>query len=134
VRTGEAISGRCTRVLRRHGHFVLTVAFSLDGNLLISGSKDSSLRVWNLKNPGSEPIKLASADEVGVAAFSPKGDHSAVSLYNGEVRLLSARTFETRQTMHAHDDWIMGMEFTPDSRYLITASGDKTVRIWPFLE
>jgi WD40 repeat protein len=41
--------------LRGHTKGVADVAFSPDGHLLASASRDGTIRIWNIEQPGSEP-------------------------------------------------------------------------------
>jgi transcription initiation factor TFIID subunit 5 len=34
------------------------------------------------------------------------------------------------QTMHGHSDAVYGLSYSPDRRYMLSASGDGTVRFW----
>jgi WD40 repeat protein len=40
------IYGKCIQTLQRHSDRVNSVAFSLDGSQVVSGSRDKSVRIW----------------------------------------------------------------------------------------
>lgn len=48
----------------------------------------------------------------------------------GEVRIWDAATGKELATFRGHTGPVMGVAFSPDSRYLATASFDRTARIW----
>lgn len=33
-------------------------------------------------------------------------------------------------TLNGHDNWVRGLSFHPGGKYLISASDDKTIRVW----
>ena len=49
----------------------------------------------------------------------------------GDAALAGAATLEyPRQIFSGHSDWVQDLAFSPDHRYLLTGSVDKTARLW----
>jgi hypothetical protein len=48
MRVWELASGRCVQTLEGHSEGVRSVALSLDGRYAVSGSRDKTMRVWEL--------------------------------------------------------------------------------------
>ena len=57
-----------------HDDFVYSVAFSPDGNDVISGSWDRTARVWEAES-GKEVARMTHDDWVFSVAFSPDGNY-----------------------------------------------------------
>jgi len=75
-------------VLGNHESNVSSVAFSPDGIHLASGGRDSTVRVWDLGNPGSEPLVLRGhTSHVNSVAFRPDGNFLASAADDGTVRV-----------------------------------------------
>jgi WD40 repeat protein len=55
VRLWDAMSGKQLHKLRGHTGIVTSVAFSPDGQLLVSGSRDRAVKVWDLTRLGRKP-------------------------------------------------------------------------------
>jgi len=56
----EVSTGQCLKTLRGHTDKVWSVAFSSDGQTLVSGSQDETVKIWNLKT--GECLKTLRAD------------------------------------------------------------------------
>lgn len=83
------------------GHSVLFVAFSPDGNRLVTTTSDGhNARLW---------------------ALDQKLDSETNQLV---VNATLVYTFE------GHNDWVHGAAFSPDGQMLVTVSEDKTIYIW----
>jgi WD40 repeat protein len=53
------------------------------------------------------------------------------SAFTGQVvHLIDATTGKSVRNIGRHDDWIASVRFSPDSRRLLTASADRTARVW----
>ena len=63
--------------LRGHVGSVYQVAWSSDSRLLVSGSKDSTLKVWDVKSKKMKVDLPGHADEVYSVDWSPDGDSVA---------------------------------------------------------
>ena len=80
-----------SRVLTGHDHWVLTVAISPDGNWLLSGGDDQTLRRWNL-DTGKGRILRRCGSAVTAVAYKPHGNRIAVGTWNGELEICDVRT------------------------------------------
>jgi WD40 repeat protein len=64
------------------------VAFSPDGEWLASGSSDQTIRLWEINDPGAEPVVLSGHDSsVWSVAFSPDGEWLASGSDDRTIRL-----------------------------------------------
>ena len=73
-------------VLERHAIAVFSVAFSPDGQKLVSGPMDNSIRLWRVLD-GALLSTLSYADAIVSVAFSPDGQTLASGSTNGSVQL-----------------------------------------------
>jgi len=64
------------------------------------------------------------------AAFSRDGRTLAVGLHDGRALLVDGTTGEVRATLRGHADWIGSVAFSPAGDGVLTASLDRTARIW----
>src|SRR5437667_12906614 len=78
---------------------LVQLAFSPDGQRLASGSRDSTVKVWEVAT-GKEVFTLRGHTEpVFSVAFSPNGRRLASSSYDRTVKLWDARTGHLAPTL-----------------------------------
>lgn len=119
--------------LRAHGGPVKALALAPDGQALVSGSFDYSFIVWDL---GSDPVTMAVRfDEVEGAINAlalPPGDQPLVVAGGDGAKLLvydrAARAMRAR--LPGHTAKINGIDVSPDGGRAVSASWDRTARIW----
>ncbi len=66
---------------------MLSVAFSPDSRYALTGSKDKSARLWDLKTGESIKTLSGHTDSVHSTAFSPDGRYALTGSDDGTVRL-----------------------------------------------
>ncbi|MCG8421195.1 MAG: protein kinase [Proteobacteria bacterium] len=139
-------------VLHGHEHWVVSAAFSPDGSRIVTGSADKTARVWRADGTGQPLVLRGHDDRVSSAAFSPNGDRIVTASRDKTARVW--RVVQTsRQTaqgdgsadyriehstdgsgaaliLSGHNDWLSSAAFSPDGTLIVTASADKTARVW----
>ena len=111
---------------------VNSVAVSPDGNFIVSGNNDSSVRVWDLET-GKERLSplLGHTKLVSSVAISSDGRFIASGSTDNSVRLWDLKTgAPVGQPMQGHTDSVLAVMFSPDSLWLASGSDDKAVRVW----
>ncbi len=125
-----------TRTLGEHVGAIMALAFNRDGKRIATGGldgracwaeleTDTHLRVFfDLQKP--EPV-------FGVD-FSPDGRRCAIcgeQKVEATVRVIELETGRETLKVRGHSQNVRGVRFSPDGRWLATASFDGTIKIWP---
>ena len=113
-----------------HSGWVKDVCFSPDGKGLVTASIDRSIKLWRLVNgQWQEENTIEHSDyAVNKVRFSPDGKRLVAASTNAAKiwRLVGDQWQE--ETTIKHSPWVNDVCFSPDGRYLVTASND--AKIW----
>jgi WD40 repeat protein len=107
-----------------HSRQVTAVAFSPDGQLVVSASKDSTVRVWEVATGTCRSTLEGHSDYVTAVAFSPDGQLIASASKDSTVRVWEVATGTCRSTLEGHSDYVTTVTFSSDGHDLYTSTSD----------
>ncbi|KIX97399.1 uncharacterized protein Z520_06851 [Fonsecaea multimorphosa CBS 102226] len=113
-----------------HTECVYTVQFY--GKWLVSGSRDKTLRVWDLETRRLRGKPLSGhSQSVLCLQFDPTEKEDVIISGSSDASVIIWR-FSTGQKIHeipsAHEESVLNLRF--DHRYLVTCSKDRRIKIW----
>ncbi len=109
---------------------ILSVAFSRNGKLLVTGDTNGEMRLYQVADGKQLLTCKGHTDWVWSVTFSPDGHVLASGSSDQKVKLWDASTGECLRTLQGHSDRIKSVAFSPDSRTLVSGSDDYTVKLW----
>jgi WD40 repeat protein len=123
------------RSLPGHAKSVLAVEFTHDGKTLVSSSRDSTIKLWDIATGELKRTMTQHTADVYSLAFSPDGSLMASGSVDMKIILWDAKTFEPVRTLLGHTKGPKGsgvreVEFSPDGKTLASVSEDNTFRLW----
>jgi len=126
----QAVASMHTEHALEHDEMVMAIAYSPDGELVATASKDNSAKLWEAAS-GNLRHKLAGhSDEVGYAVYSPDGRILATSSRDKTAMLWNVTTGESLQVLSGHEGQLYELAFSPDGQRITTSSNDGTARVW----
>ncbi len=126
VKIFDAATGRVIATYRGHTATVFGLAFSNDGNTLVSASEDGTIKYWDT-NLAPEPLQFQGLPTAKSLSFSPDG--GTLAFQDNTARLINLATGESQSLGTATE----GVVFTPDGKSLILAGYGwvpGTVAVW----
>jgi WD40 repeat protein len=109
---------------------VSSVAYSPDGRFVVSGSADSSVKIWDLET-GRELWTLPEHEAaVKSVAYSPDGRRVLSGGADYTIRLWDVETGEELKSSTGHSNVINSVAYSPDGKFAVSGSADRTVKIW----
>ncbi|MCT7991090.1 nSTAND1 domain-containing NTPase [Laspinema olomoucense] len=112
----------------RHQDSVTAVAISPDGQTIVSGSWDNTVRLWNRQG---EQIGILRGHQSSVTAvaISPDGQTIVSGSWDKTVRLWN-RQGEPIGVLRGHQDAVWDVAISADGQTIVSGSEDNTVRLW----
>jgi WD40 repeat protein len=120
------------KTLRGHKMPVNNVAYSYDGQYIASCSDDKSIRIWSTDMMTKDPINILEGHKAPVltALYSFNSQMLASSDQNGVVKVWVMPKGTLIRSIKAHDELVQDVSFAGDNKTLVTASLDKSVKLW----
>jgi eukaryotic-like serine/threonine-protein kinase len=106
------------------------LAFSPDGNRLVTPCEQKDLEVWDVASGASLGRLRGHAAVVSAVDYSPDGSQIAAGAANGHIRIWNPLDFSLERELIGHDDAIRSLAFSPGGDTLAAGSADGTVRVW----
>ena len=117
-------------VFDAHEMSVNSLAFSLDGQYIVSGSSDKTVKLWDVKNQ----VLLHTFDghESGVnsVAFSPDAQYIVSGSSDNTVKLWDVENQVLLHSFNDHKFLVNSVAFSPDGQYIVSGSSDNTIKLW----
>jgi WD40 repeat protein/tRNA A-37 threonylcarbamoyl transferase component Bud32 len=142
ARVWDADTGQEVAILRGHLNAVGAARFSRDGRTIATISSDHTARLWDaatgklrldLRPPHPQSWINPLGEEGYAVNFSPDGRRvvTAFGSYpDCTGRVWDAATGEQLAVLKGHTGPVVGADFSPDGKLVVTASLDETARLW----
>jgi WD40 repeat protein len=130
IRLIDFLTGQILTLLTGHEGMIDDLAFSQDGNRLISGGGDHTARIWDVQSRKTLHILKGHTEKIFTVAFSPDGELAVTGSEDNTLKFWDAKSGTLITTLEEHTGDVESAVFTPDGKYLLSGSLDKTIRMW----
>ena len=149
IKIWDAATGNCLQTLTGHTRYlqnpmqksvyakynkyicwVWSVAYSPDGQHIISGSGDKSVKIWDAATGNCLQTLTGHTSHVFSVAYSPDGQHIVSGSFDKSVKIWDAATGNCLQTLTGHTWIVSSVAYSPDGQHIISGSFDNSIKIW----
>jgi len=105
---------------------------SSDDSWLVSQSGDHDISLWNVATNQLQWTVKAHSAFITQSILSSDNQYIISSSGSGDntIKIWTLLTGTLLCTLEGHTDWISGFSLSSDNQFLLSASDDKTVRMW----
>jgi WD40 repeat protein len=121
---------RLVNTYQEHYTSVLSVCFSPDDEYAVSGSKDGSIKLWDIHKQRSIKTFTEHASSVNSVFFSPDGEYIISGSDDTTIKLWDVKTGKCVKTFEGHKGFVNSVCFSKDGKFVISGSSDGTIRFW----
>jgi len=116
------------RVLKGHRDGVTCLQFNDEKNILISGSYDATVRIWDIEK--GETVRILTGHRNCVKTLQFDDVKLITGSLDHTIKLWNYKTGQCIRTFCGHVDGVNSIHF--NERILASGSADWTVRVWDF--
>jgi WD40 repeat protein/energy-coupling factor transporter ATP-binding protein EcfA2 len=114
-----------------HQNAVNSVAISQDGQLIVSGSSDKTVRLWDGQGTAIAPPFTGHEKEVYCVAISPNAEIIASGSADGTVRLWDLKgNLIALPFKHESGYSVLAVAFSPNGQVIASAGWDSSIGLW----
>jgi WD40 repeat protein len=113
-----------------HSMFVTSVDVSPNGKYLLSGSKDNTLKLWDISKRKEIRTLKGHTKAVNSVVFSPDGKYALSGSSDGSLKLWEISKGQVIRTFKGHSKSINSVVFSPDGKYALSGSSDGSLKLW----
>ena len=118
------------RTLSGHNNWIRSIAISPDGQTVVSGSWDNTIKVWDWVNGSLQGTLATQSDKIFAVAITPDGQTVISGGADGTINIWDLATESLKNTLTDHTNAVYSIAISRDGQTVISGSADGTIKIW----
>ena len=121
--------------LAGHHNYIYSLAFAPKGNMIVSGSYDEAVFLWDVRTARLMRSLPAHSDPVSSVDFVRDGTLIASCASDGLIRIWDTATGQCLKTLvHEDNAAVTSVKFSPNGKFVLAATLDSSVRLWNYVD
>ncbi|NMF65537.1 beta-propeller domain-containing protein [Brasilonema octagenarum] len=109
---------------------VISLTVTTDGKRIVTGCKDKSIKIWNIKNKKQIFTLRGHSESVTAVAITLNGKYLVSASEDKTLKVWNLETEKECFTLTGHSASVNTLAVTPDDKWIISGSDDKTIKVW----
>ncbi|WP_437752636.1 TIR domain-containing protein [Sorangium sp. So ce1389] len=118
------------RTLSGHLDSVTACAITPDGERVVSGSSDTTLKVWDLASGHLLSTLEGHTARINACAISPDGERVVSASSDRTLKVWDLASGRLLSTLEGHTDGVNACAISPDGERIVSGSSDKRLIVW----
>ena len=117
-----------------HTDRVVALAMNPTSDMFLSGARDKTIRLWDLRSPGSQGV-IRNIPGRTIAAFDPEGRIFAAGVNSESIRLFDTRQLQSgpfasfKLTQDRQCEW-SNIKFSPNGKLILVSTNGTVLRLF----
>jgi WD40 repeat protein len=117
---------------QQHSHWILSVAISPDGNILVSGSADKTIKLWDLNKGNLIRTLPGHSSWVTAVAITADGKNIISGSTDKSIKIWDLNTGELIETLKDEKKLssVLSLCLTPDQKMIVSGDTNNQITLW----
>ncbi|KAJ3126447.1 POC1 centriolar protein A [Nowakowskiella sp. JEL0407] len=120
----------CISTCTGHSHWVNAVAINSDGNMIVSGSNDCTVKLWNVSTGKEVRTLIGHTGPVNDVAIDSERNIVVSGSSDNTIKIWNLITGKELRMLTGHRDLVNAVVFSNERNLIVSGSNDFTVKIW----
>lgn len=116
--------------LKGHSAQVRSIAFSSNGEILVSGDEDGQVMYWEWQKSGLPKTYLKVSNSINAIAINSENKFMAIGGKDHKITIFDLINRKISAELDGHMNVINSLAFSPSGQILASGSKDDTVKLW----
>ena len=124
------ISDTSMATLIGHNHGVPSVVVSPDGQQIVSGGRDHTIKIWDVETYKELRTLKGHENWVTCVAIRPDGQRIISGSLDHTIRIWDVESGKELRALRGHTSGVESISVSPDGQRIVSGSSDHTIKIW----